>query len=378
MCSTAVPGTIDATTAVSCFDRPSIAAVPIIGAIHRGAAVRRDYLRSIVDWSDGRAAKEYALLGPAEFQTTLVEAPQHRSCLAGAAYQAAIEPRLALQILMEQAVGDDRAENSTPEHPLRLVGDYLRSASAGINERRLAVDTASTWLVQGGDGEVGIRVLMHAVHPQLRDSFTDPGLGNSISIREAAVPRSLICDLARLWDNILGAIERAQGVPLAPLIEELHYWAHPGILGFGRGPDEETAEAIRNVASRVIEGLSRIVQARPGVLSRLRDYAERGELPVRIDIPDDFAALFPRQWRGSAEDGELEDWELQADEKVKRLAEHLRERSNDYIAALIVDADAEAAAAGITYPRFTPRLAQILATDADEPGSVVGGTRRAW
>ena len=49
-------------------------------------------------------------------------------------------------------------------------------------------------------------------------------------------------------------------------------------------------------------------------------------------------------------DGELEDWERRAGEMVNRLAEHLRARTDDYIAPLIVNADAEAAAAGFNLP----------------------------
>ena len=101
-----------------------------------------------MDWSDGRAAAEYALLGPVELRTALEQAPIHRTRIASAAYRLEIDQRLALQILMQQAVGDDRPENSTPEHPLRLVGDYLGSEKAGIQERRIAVDTVRTWLVK--------------------------------------------------------------------------------------------------------------------------------------------------------------------------------------------------------------------------------------
>ena len=365
------PGALNVASAVDCLDSPSIAAIPIIGAIHRGAAASRDYLRSIVNWSDGRAAKEYALLGPVEFQTALAEAPLHKTRVAGAAYEVGIEPGLALQILMEQAVDDDRAENSTPDHPLRLVGDYLGSEKAGIQERRTAVDMARTWLSQGGDGEVGVRVLMHTVHPEMRSVSTDPGLGNTINIRESVVPLSWIDDLTQLWDEILGIVECAEDLPPAPLLEGLHYWVQPDILGFGRGPDEETVGAIRNVAARVIERLSHIFQARPGALSRLRDYAEGGELPVEVDIPEEFATLFPMRWRGREGDGELEDWEWHAHNEVARLGEALGNRAATDIAALIVDADASAAAAGINYPRHTPRLAQILAANLDEPEALL-------
>ena len=151
------PGEIDAAGAVDCLESPSIAAVPIIGAIHRGAAVGRDYVRSIVDWSDGRAAAEYALLGPVELRTALERAPRYRTRIASAAYRHGIDRGLALRVLMQQAVGDDRPENNTPEHPLRSLGDYLGSFKAGIGQRKLAVQVGSEWLREGGDVDVGVR-----------------------------------------------------------------------------------------------------------------------------------------------------------------------------------------------------------------------------
>ena len=366
------PGALNVASAVDCLDSPSIAAIPIIGAIHRGAAASRDYLRSIVDWSDGRAAKEYALLGPVEFQTALAEAPFHKTRVAGAAYEVGIEPGLALQILMEQAVDDDRAENSTPDHPLRLVGDYLGSEKAGIQERRTAVDMARTWLSQGGDGEVGVRVLMHTVHPEMRSASTDPGLGNTINIRgKCGAP---VMDRRSDCNSGMKSSGSSSALKIFPplLFSKVStIGSTPGILGFGRDPDEETVGAIRNVAARVIERLSHIFQARPGVLSRLRDYAEGGELPVEVDIPEEFATLFPRRWRGREGDGELEDWERRAHNEVARLGEVLRNRAATDVAALIVDADAEAAAAGINAPRHTPRLAQILAANSDEPEALL-------
>ena len=208
---------------------------------------------------------------------------------------------------------------------------------------------------------------MHAVHPEVCDTSTLPGLGNTIRIGRGVVPLSWFDDLSRLWDEILDVVGALQESHPAPVLEGLTPWLNPEMLVFGRGPGQETAEAMRNVAARVIERLSRVLQARPGGLSRLRDYAEGLELPIEFDIPEEFAALFPRRWRGREGDGELEDWERRAGEMVNRLAEHLRARTDDYIAALIVNADAEAAAAGFNYPRHTPRLAAILAADSDEP-----------
>ncbi len=253
---------------------------------------------------------------------------------------------------MEQAVGDDRAEHSAPDHPLRIVGDHLARIETGIAARQLAVDVARSWVAQGGNGDVAIRVLMHAVRPEMRSTSTDPGLGNTIAIREGAVPLSWIEELSHLWDDILDFVEHNPNLPPAALLDGLAIFVYPGRIGFGQGPDEEAAEAIRKVATRVIDRLSCIYEARPGALRRLRAYAARGELPVQVDVPDGFSRLFPERWDGSDEDGGFGGWERRTSQEVRLLAEDLHERSPDEIAALITVADAEARAAGISYPRL--------------------------
>ena len=107
------------------------------------------------------------------------------------------------------------------------------------------------------------------------------------------------------------------------------------------------------------------------MLHRLHEYAKRGELLVRIEVPDDFAALFPEDWDGSDGDGGSEGWKRRADDRVSRLAESLRQHAADDIAVRITDADAEATAAGISYPRCTPRLAQILAGNSEEADALL-------
>ena len=378
------PGSLDAASAIDGLDPPSIAAIPLIGASHRGADIDRELLRSIVDWRDERTATEYACLGPGEFRTALEEAPVHRTQVAEAAYKSGIDTHHALRVLMKQAVGDDRSEHNTPEHPLSIVGKHLAHPETPVEERRLAVEVADSWFREGGDGEVGIRVLMHAVQLEMRSASLDPGIGITLRIQESSVPRPWIDEISALWDSILGIVEREQGIPLAPLLSALHFWVHPHQIGFGQGPDEATAGAIRDVAGHVIGRLAEIFQDRPGVLRRLSGYAQRGELPLQIEVPGDFGVLISEDWDGSGERSGFDEWERRARERVNYLAQDLREQPADDVAALIAGADAEAAAAGISHPRHTPysgaaagRGLRRARSAARRPRRARGGRRRA-
>ena len=361
------PGSLDVFSAVELLDDPSIAAVPIIGARNRGAGVSREQLLPLVNLRDEQAARAYALLGPSEFQTAIEQAPEHRVPIAGAAYQVGVDERRALEVLMEEAVGDNRQEHNSPDHPLRIVGERLQGPATSTEARRVAVETARSWLEASGDSTVALRVMMHAVYPGVRGSSLDPGVGNTLTVREGAVPLSWIEELLRLWDEILDLVEGEPSLPPGPLLDGLESWVFPGRIGFGKGPGEETLGAIRNGATHVIERLAHVLESHPGALRRLDAQVSRAELSVAISVPGEFAALFPRRWGGPEVDGDLDDWNRRIEERVRGLAESLKDRSNEDIADLIIRAEQDAAAAGITYPRHTVALAQFLATSNEEP-----------
>ncbi len=366
------PGALDPARAIACLDHPSIASISLIGAAHRGAPVHRGLLQSTMNWTDERAATEYAGLGPAELKTALDEAPTHRLRIAEVGYCAGVAPEIAIEILMDLAVGDTRLQHSAPDHPLRIIGDYLALPDTGIEERRLAVAAADAWLGKGGDPDVGLRVLMHAVGLEVSAHLLDPGLGDTVTIMRAAVPQPWIEKLAALWDSILTIVERDTGIRPAPLIDALHSWVYPGTIGLpGSGPDEDVREAIREVATQVITQLADILKARPGALRRLREYGTSGELPVSIEVPEEFAMLFPERWDGSSDGTGFDEWERRNRDRVQGFANEVRRRSADDIAALITGADAEANAAGIDHPRCTPLLAQALAKYEDEPETLL-------
>ena len=360
-------GSLNAESAIRCLDHSAIAALPMIGAIHRGARVPPNHVLDLVDWEDERTVTAYAALGSSEFRAALDRAPAHRTAVAAEAYRAGIDQVRALETLMEQAIGDKRTEHSTPEHPLRVVCDYLTRRDTEFEQRERAVRTTEAWLDQGGDENVGVRVLVHAVSAEVRWSSLDPGLGGTLTIWEGAVPKSWIDRLSGLWDHILDFMEAHPTFRPAPLLDGLGDWVHPGVIGFGQGPDDETSEAIRGVGARVVERLCDIYASRPGVLGRLQALTEHSGLAVVVNVPDEFLTLFPRQWRGEEQDGDFEDWQARADDRVRVMAEELAGRSNAEIAGLLTDADAEAAAAGLTYPRQTFRLAQVLAENTGEP-----------
>lgn len=360
-------GSLDSATTIAEFDRPSNALLPLVGAAHRGASIDRGFLLKLVDPSNEDGVVAYALLGPNETREALQLAPQHQGAIARAAYESNISPEVTLRLLMELAVGDRREEHNSPDHPIRVIGDHLAGPDGTIEARRLAVSVADQWLRDGGSSEVAFRVLKHAVEPRVRLVYSDPGLGNKVTFSEGALPISTVRELSEIWDSVLEMVARERTGAVAPLLEALHPWAYPSSLGFGPGPDEATATALRDEATRVISRLADILRDRPGILHRLYDYVSRARLDATVNVPDEFEVLFPADWNGAEDDGGYHGWERRADEAVRRLATGLQQLPVGDVAKRITEADAEAAAAGVTYPRMTPALARVLAAGTEEP-----------
>ncbi len=357
------PGSLDLRASLQHLDDDRSAAAPLLGAIHRGAEFDREFVRSLVDDRDSESAIAFALLGANELQDAIKLWPQFRDEIVREAHRAEVDPNATLPLLLDAAVGDDRPENSAPDHPLRVIGDHIAASDHPVEVRKAAVEAVDRWLRADGDIGVGIRALTHAMQPQIRVITQDPGLGNKLTIGEAPLPPAVVTALDPLWDRVLEIVARVKDGPVGPLIDEMHSWVYPRTLGLGRASVEADVHAIRGVARRVIERLTSILADRPGALRKLRSYGAKVDLVV--EIPPEFETLFPEHWAGTKVDHS--DWERRADAAVVALAKDAKSRSLDDQVELLHGSDLEATAAGISYPRFTPRLAQLLAESNAEP-----------
>ena len=340
------------------------AAGPLLGAIHQGANLDREFVRGLIDDHDHGSVLAFALLGAKELQQALELWPQFRDGVIREAHRAEVDLQATLPLLLDSAIGDDRTENSAPDHPLRVISDHIAASDRPVEIREIAVEGIDSWLRAGGDVGVGIRALAHVVRPQVRRTSEDPGLGNTLTLTASLLPPEVVTALDPLWDRVLEVVEREKDGPIGPLIAELHSWVYPQSLSFGAS-FEAAERTILGVIPRVIQRLAALLVAHPGALRQLRSYG--AEFDLDIAIPPEFESLFPEDWRGSDTNGGYEDWARSADEAVVALAAEAKMRSLHEQVELLQGSDAEATAAGISYPRFTPRLAQLLAESSTEP-----------
>lgn len=357
-------GSLDLGGSLRHLEDAGCAANPLLGAIHQGASLDREFVRRLIDDRDYESVLAFALLGQEELQQALELWPQFRDGVLVEAHRAGVDPRATLPLLLDSAVGDDRTENSAPDHPLRVVSDHIAASDRPVEIREAAVEAIDSWLQAGGDVGVGVRALAHVMRPQMRRTIEDPGLGNTLTLTASPLPPEVVTALDPLWDRVLEVVAREKDGPIEPLIAELHSWVYPQSLSFGAS-FEAAERAILGVIPRVIQRLAALLVEHPGALRQLRSLGAEFDLDVRI--PPEFETLFPGDWDGSDTNGDYEDWARSADEAVVVLAAEAKTRSLLEQVELLHGSDVEAAAAGISYPRFTPRLAQLLAEATMEP-----------
>ena len=354
-------GSLDPRVSIRHLDDARKAATPLLGAIHRGAELDHEFVRSLVDDRDSESVVAFALLGASELKETLTRWPQFRDKIIQEAHREEVDPNVTLPLLLESAVGDHRLEHSTPDHPLRVIGDHIAASDRPVEIREAAIEAIDGWLRADGDIGVGIRALAHVMRPQLRKTSLDPGLGNTITFMEAPLPPEVVAALDPLWDRVLGIVAREKDGPVGPLIAVLHSWVYPRTLGLG-GSFEAEERAIRGVARRVVEQLATILAEHPGVLRLLSPYGAVFDL--EIAIPPEFEILFPERLQRDVID--YDDWQRSADAAVVALAQDVKSRPLDDQIEVLYGSDMEAITAGISYPRLTPHLAQLLAESSTE------------
>ena len=182
-------GSLDLRASLGHLDDARNAAGALLGAIHRGADLDRGFVRNLVDHRDSESVVAFALLGGSEIREALELWPRFRDEIIRQAHYAEVDTNTTLPLLLESAVGDHRLEHSTPDHPLRVIGDHIAASDRPVESRETTFEVVDGWLRAGGDLGVGIRALAHVMRPQLRKTSRDPGLGNTVTFLEAPLPR---------------------------------------------------------------------------------------------------------------------------------------------------------------------------------------------
>lgn len=265
----------------------------------------------------------------------------------------------AIPSLISEAVGDNRLLNATPEHPLRLLHDWLHQAHPGTGEavwrRKLLFDGAKHWLLDSKDAITGYKALLYALDPQHESHESDPGSGNTVTVWFSYLAIEELRELQPLWYQLLGLTQEIPVSTWQPFIDIIRDWAY----SYHTRP-EQTSEVMRNFAREMALSLAERAKGQSSVLHDLRNVVEPLMPEFHVDIDHEIDILYPRHTADWRED------EVKWQRDVQNLATRWQGRSPETIIRRLEEIDNEMAGSGYRYPRLTPALSNALAQLTDQ------------
>lgn len=296
----------------------------------------------------------YAWLGPVEAMWVL---EHFQGATADIAYPTlANAPQRAISALISEAVGDDRLLNATPEHPLRRLQDWMHEAYPGsdqaVGRRRLLFERAKRWLLDMNDAATGYKALLYAMDPKFESHTSDPGSGNTITLRSAYLTAPELTELQTFWHHTLELTKEIPVPDWQPFIDVIHEWAYPH-----RNPSEEAGVVMRTFAKTIAQDIAEAARNKPSVVYNLKKQFESLVDDLSLPLGREISILYPPRDRD-------EDWREQEARwlsDVKDLANEWQGRKPQDVVDFLAAIENEMAQAQHVYPRLTLNLCHFLA-----------------
>lgn len=348
---------------VACAESQEDVVLELIAARARGARVSDALLIPMLESrGSSRAWEAYTGLGARETRLVLSEHPEFATAVAHPALYHV--PEAEIPLLLHAAVDDKRALHATPEHPLRLIQDWVQAGHPGTGEairRRQALWKAvQVWFRQGRDSRVGFSALRAVVSPRFMSQSLDPGKGTKATISFGGLAETDITEVQTLWPTIWGVIERLDTIEWKELCDTVEDWAYPGRI------NAQFSDAVhlmmKSFAGQILRDIFRLALGHSGLLHWVESVAQHLALELQVPLEPTFEILYPQSRLGDRRNAA----ERQAD-AVRELARSwAHDPPNDVVSA-IVKVENEARLAGINWPRWTPLFCEEIARTAFNP-----------
>jgi hypothetical protein len=258
-----------------------------------GVPIRASELRELVArHGSPRAWRNLAAIDRDSARFTLEQYPGE---LAGIARQVlSQEPELVIPRLLGGAVVASGPLHSQPDHPLRILSDWIQGAweeEEAMRRRRLVVEAARRFLASGGERGVGTHALCLALSPRWETLEDDP-LGNAVTIKWGLLPTEALEQMSELWPQVCDTLAEIDAVPWRHVKNALWSWIYPRYAAGAEAPDTTTA-TMHATAANALQALVPLARGRPGLISGLRDLANRIDLELPVEEDPVFELLYP-------------------------------------------------------------------------------------
>lgn len=338
----------------------------LIGARARGAKVPDDLLIKMINQTDSAKVWEpFSYLGPNECNWVLENHPDRLPIVAEAALN--LVSQKAIPLLLNQAIADTRQLHSNPDHPLRRIEDWVKSAEPGSGQatirRETLLDSTLSWFAESKNANIALKAIQFALSPRFADSEMGPGSKLIVTLRSGLVTQAEMSTIRGFWPRVKEFLQSASIEDWGPMFEPIHEWLYPSPSA--ERVSKEIRKSMRDFATEMATDIADMNLAHQGVLSHLSRIFKQFEMQLPIVLEPEFDTLYP-----------VEDWRLnykkvQAKQATAatKLAKSWSSKDAEDIAKRMVRYESEARAVDLTWPRWSPFVAERIASEVESPST---------
>lgn len=327
----------------------------LIGASRRGGCVPRELLESMLErYGTDREWMRYTALGEQEAKWVLKFCPARVVRVGRAALARA--PCEAIPLLLERAVGDDREPRSYPEHPLRLVLDWILSGRPGrqaaIVRRKTLLDALREWSFAGDRAAVGVAAAAKVISPSYEEVVPTPD-DSGVNLTWGLLNSSELKELEGLWPGVIDLLKACRPTTWEALQDAVWEWVSPRAQHV---PDELHRQMV-SFATAMMKDIAAIASDRPGILLWLKRRARTLGLEIGTEVPKHFELIYPEFDANRMRNVQDEEFERNA----RVVAEALASFGPQGAAERLAFYEQESNSASLHWPRLTVRVCTLLA-----------------
>lgn len=273
-------------------------------------------------------------------------------------------PLQAIPKLLTEAVGDNRELHSSPDHPLRILQDWIKSAypnSPQAMQRRFNIlQAAKKWLLEKNDTVVGYKAILFSMIPHFESSKSNPGSSNSITLYRGYLTKDEVLKLQCLWKEVIVCTDEIDVSDWQPFLEAIGDWAYPFI---GENLLEETREVLTSFAREMALDVASVASDHIGTLHSLQRLMEHSYADLKIETDETMDVLYPIEKLQDDFDKQNDKWQ----QDVGKLAGELVDREPNEVVAQLEHIECESNKGRRKRPRLTPNLCYRLAEKTHDP-----------
>jgi hypothetical protein len=213
----------------------------------------------------------------------------------------------AISRLLDSAVGDDRAQHSYSNHPIRVLGEVGSRVdphgNTSFDARMRVLTTANTWLEEDSTPErqlVWAKVVAHLLTPGVQGNYQDTGSPMKVTMQAGwESPENLESIASDLWPHVATRIERLDSGSLVATIDVLDEWirlARELEGAFGAKPSPAQAAKARAFLGELLPAFRSAAEGKPAAQIALQDTARLLRVRLQQEIDPEFR-LLSWSWR---------------------------------------------------------------------------------